>query len=51
MRTLNETEMRAAAGGIQPLTRPEPDLTREDSELDKWRIIMQLRVPRIGDNS
>ena len=51
MRTLNDTEMRVVAGGIQPLTRPEPRPAREDSELNKWRIRLQLRAPRIGDNS
>lgn len=50
MRTLNETEMRAVAGGMQPLTRPEPQPARENHALDKWRILMRFRMPRIGDN-
>ena len=50
MRTLNESEMRTVAGGMQPLTRPEPQPARVDHELDKWRIRMQLRMPRIGNN-
>ena len=50
MRTLNDTEMRVVTGGMQPLTRPEPDHTREDHELDKWRIRLRLQVPRIGNN-
>lgn len=49
MRTLNDTEMRVVAGGMQPLTRPEPQPAREDRELDKWRIRMRFRMPRIGD--
>ena len=51
MRTLNETEMRAVAGGMQPLTKPEPDHTREKSKLDKWRIREHLWTPSIIDNS
>lgn len=49
MRTLNETEMRVVAGGVQPLSRPEPQPAREDHGLNKWRIRAQLWVPRIGD--
>ena len=50
MRTLNDAEMSVVAGGMQPLTRPEPKPAREDHELDKWRIRLRLRVPGIGNN-
>ena len=50
MRTLNETEMRVAAGGVQPLTRPDPKLCREDHEWVKILIQMQLRKLKVGEN-
>ncbi|MDE0372397.1 MAG: hypothetical protein OXI73_07630 [Rhodospirillales bacterium] len=50
MRTLNEMEMSAVGGGMQPLTGPDPDPLAGDPELDKWRIRLQLFEPSFGDN-
>ena len=51
MRTLNELEMRVAAGGVQPMTVPEPRPCSDSRDLDIWRIRMQLLEPEVGDNS
>ena len=51
MRILNETEMSVAAGGMEPLTRPEPLPIWELPEVDDWWIRMRLLEPEICDHS
>lgn len=51
MRILTEAEMRAAAGGMQPLTRPDPAPGHESPDHDIWLIRMQLWEPEIDAGS
>lgn len=38
MRVLNETEMRIVAGGVQPMTRPEPRPCWEVPDVNQWWV-------------
>ena len=50
MRILNDTEMRAAAGGVEPLTGPPVSIPESDDEWVNTLIQMQLQEPQIGGN-
>lgn len=49
MRTLNEMEMRVAAGGMSPMTLPPTPPVWEPPEVDDWWIRELLRQPEICD--
>ena len=51
MRILTETEMRAAAGGMQPLTGPDPAPGCESPDDNIWLIQAQLWEPEIDGGS
>ncbi len=48
MRVLNETEMRIVAGGVQPMTRPEPRPCWEVPEVNRWWVRELLLEARTG---